>query len=206
METGRLQTVLRHGQDWRDFNVHCAWLNDHLGEALRQRYPNESVVVLTGDLMNEYVADYTAVTYRDTVYYPQPRISRERLRRFFIYGLDTSDRELGIFHRHGLMAVQPYSILAEEYLRVPAAVIEQSQCKETLNLPLLGDPIVEKLVGRAKTRAQVGGKDGGTLGLFHDNGVTQKALKGHWEELFAPLCREGAPREMIISGRYRSEN
>jgi len=206
MEINRLQAVLRHCQDWRDFNVHCAWLNDHLGEALRERYPSGDVIVLTGDLMNEYVADYTPVTYRNTVYYPQPRVSRERLRRFFVYGLDTSDRETGIFHRHGLITAQPYSILAEEYLRVPAAIIEQPQCKEILNQPLLGHAAVQKLVGRAKTRAQVGGKDGGTLGLFHDNGITQGVLREHWEQLFTPFCREGKPREIIVSGRYRSEN
>ena len=206
LDQGRLDTILRHCQDWRDFNVHCAWLNDQVGEALRVRQPAGALMVLTGDLMNEYVADYTPVTYRDAVYYPQPRISRERLRRFFIYGLDTSDREVGIFHRHGITTIQPYSILAEEYLQVPATIIEQPQCKERLNLPLIGNPEVESLVGRAKTRAQVGGKEGGVLGLFHDSGVTQAALKERWEQLFAPFCREGKPREVIVSGRYRSEN
>ncbi len=206
LDQSRLDAVLRHCQDWRDFNVHCAWLNDQLGEALRAHRPAGDLFVLTGDLMNEYVADYTPVTYQDTVYYPQPRISRERLRRFFVYGLDTSDREIGIFHRHGIATLQPYSILAEEYLRVPAEIIEQPLCKERLNLPLIGNSQVEGLVGRAKTRAQVGGKEGGTLGLFHDSGVTQGVLKEHWERLFAPFCRGGKPREVIVSGRYRSEN
>lgn len=204
MDLDLLRTVLCHGQDWRDFNVHCAWLNDHLGGHLRGRFPGGNLVVLTGDLMNEYVADYAPVTYRETVYYPQPRLSRERLRRFLVYGLDTSDRELGIFRRHGLMAVQPYSILAEEYLSVPARLLDGPLGKERLNLPLLGNPQVARLVNRTKTRAQIGGKDGGVLGLFHESGLTQARLKDEWNRLFAPFCGERPPDEIILSGRYRT--
>jgi asparagine synthetase B (glutamine-hydrolysing) len=200
-----LDRVLIACQDWRDFNVHCAWLNNLLGEGVAKGFPGEKIIFLTGDMMNEFVADYKPVQYKETSYYPQPRLSKDRLRRFFVYGLDTSDREIGVFHRHGIATVQPYSAVAEDYLSVPGEIIQRHDCKEYLNLPLLGNSRVADLVVKTKVRAQEGGKDGGTLGLFHDNGLTQEKLKERWENLFAPLVARSEPLgPVIVSGRYRS--
>ena len=44
---------------------------------------SKDVVLLTGDLMNEYVADYEPAIYKDTVYYEQPRLGRDWRRRAF---------------------------------------------------------------------------------------------------------------------------
>jgi asparagine synthetase B (glutamine-hydrolysing) len=204
MDPETLNEVLRGCQDWRDFNVHCAWLNHQIAKEMRRQFPDDHLVFLTGDLMNEFVADYTPVVYRGTTYYPQPKISRDRLRRFFVYGLDTSDREVGIFHREGITTVQPFSILAEAYLQVPKDVIELPNCKELLNLPLIENPEIGSLIVKTKVRAQVGGSDGGTLGVFHDNGITSEKLKTRWDALFHAGSHESPDTPFIISGRYRS--
>jgi asparagine synthetase B (glutamine-hydrolysing) len=195
--------VLKMCQDWRDFNVHCAWVNALIAADLKKRWPSRAVVVLTGDLMNEYVADYSAVTYRGTEYYPQPRLSRERRRRVFVSGLDTSDREIGVFHHFGLTAIQPYSVLAEEYLSVPASFLDRPDCKPLLNLELIPDEDVRRFVTTTKVRAQVGGEDGGTLGLFHDAGITQTILRERWDALFAGFGRASSADPLIVAGRYR---
>ena len=206
-EEGLLDDVLRFGQDWRDFNVHCAWVNDHIAGHLRKSGLAEDVVVLTGDLMNELVADYSPVEFDGTVYYRQPRIPRDKLRRFLVYGLDSSDRETGIFHHHGLTVVQPYSLVAEEYLAVPPEVLAMDRWKERLNGSLLsrldrreiGDHVL-----KSKLRAQVGSSDGGTLGLFHEAGITQQKLEERWQAVFAPTAREDRLDPVIVGGRYRS--
>jgi hypothetical protein len=198
-----LDDVLVWGQDWRDFNVHCAWVNDRIGEALRRECGDDPIVVITGDLMNEFVADYTPVVHGGKEYYPQPRVSKRRLRGFFVYGLEAGDREIGIFHRHDIVAIQPYEAVAELYLALPADAIEPADAKEKLNLPLIPNPRVRDLVGRVKVRAQVGGKEGGTLALFHDNGVDQESLRKRWLEIFAPLTRGEIRDDLITTGRYR---
>ncbi len=201
---GEVDEVLAMCQDWRDFNVHCAWVNAMIGLGLRGRWPARQVVLLTGDLMNEYVADYAAVSYRGTEYYPQPRLSRARRRRAFVSGLDTSDREVGVFHHYGLTTIQPYAAVAEDYLSVPAWFLDRPDCKETLNLGLIGNPDVERLVTTVKVRAQVGGEDGGTLGLFHDAGITQATLRERWDGLFAGFRHQASADALIVAGRYRS--
>jgi len=194
----RLRSVLLHGQDWRDFNVHCAWVNDILGEALRAAHPDDDIAVLTGDLMNEYVADYAEVEFKGATYYPQLKIPRARRRYYFVFGLDSGDREVGIFARHGITTVQPYSVLAEHYLAVPPSVIDLPDSKGVLNLPLLPDAGLAELITKAKVRAQVGGSDGGVLGLFHDTGFGQERLKEEWLGLFGRA-------DLIQAGRYASE-
>jgi len=156
-------------------------------------------------MMNEYVADYTPVEFKGKTYYPQPKVSRDRLRRFYVFGLDSSDREVGVFHSHGIATVQPYSALAEAYLTVPESLIERKDCKEILNLPLIKEAGVADLIVKTKVRAQVGGKDGGTLGLFHDNDITEDELMKHWSRIFAPMSKDGTVKPLIFSGRYRSE-
>jgi asparagine synthetase B (glutamine-hydrolysing) len=206
-EEGLLDDVLRFGQDWRDFNVHCAWVNAHIAGHLRESGPVGGAMVLTGDLMNELVADYTPVEFGGAVYYPQPRIPREKLRRFLVYGLDSSDRETGIFHHHGLTVVQPYSLVAEEYLSVPPEILAMERWKERLNgalLSRLDRREIGDLVLKSKLRAQVGSSDGGTLGLFHEAGITQQKLEERWQALFAPTAREDRLEPVIVGGRYRS--
>ena len=79
--------------------------------------------------------------------------------------------------------------------------------KERLNRALLSRldrAEVGDLVLKAKLRAQVGSSDGGTLGLFHEAGITQRRLEERWQALFAPTAREDRLEPVIVGGRYRS--
>jgi hypothetical protein len=91
-------------------------------------------------------------------------------------GLDAGDREIGVFSAYGLIACQPFALLAEHYMR---AMLEQPDLKCLLNAPLLAPQIIAH-VNRAKTRAQVGGKDLGTLGLYHRLGIGEAQLRWAW--------------------------
>src|SRR5262245_47081549 len=73
-----LDVALGYGQDWRDFNVHCALVNAAIGSALVGA--GDRPVLLTGDGMNELMADYSPVTYRGQQYYTLPQIETARLR------------------------------------------------------------------------------------------------------------------------------
>src|SRR5438132_545815 len=153
-------------QDFRDFNIHCAIVNLYLAETIRARFPDEPVVVLTGDLMNEYVCDYQEERIDGTVYYPQPRVPLATRRRFLLRGLDAGDREIGVFGAFGLTACQPYAALARLSLQVPSDLLADRNLKRNLNAPLLR-PGLRDRVNAGKWRAQVGGPDGGTVGLLH---------------------------------------
>jgi hypothetical protein len=199
-----LDKVLIFGQDWRDFNVHCAWVNNILGTELRKSFDPDSTIILTGDLMNEFVADYTAVEFNGVTYYSQPKVPRDRLRNFFVYGLDSGDREIGIFNSHGFTAIQPYSFVAEDYLTVPREYLERSDCKEILNLPLLRNDKIHALIQKKKLRAQVGGNSGGVLGLFHEHSISQEFLSERWKKIFSQYCNEEEVKNFIAAGRYVS--
>jgi asparagine synthetase B (glutamine-hydrolysing) len=189
-------------QDWRDFNVHCATVNLFLAQDIRAAFPGEKVVVLTGDLMNEYVCDYSEERVGNTVYYKIPRIPMDKRRRYFVRGLDAGDREIGVFSAYGLVACQPFAVLAERYIRIPAPLLEQPDLKWALNGPLLA-PQVMAHVNRAKTRAQVGGKDLGTLGLYHQLGIGEDQLRRAWQDQF-PTERPETCDEFIQFGRYKA--
>jgi asparagine synthetase B (glutamine-hydrolysing) len=102
--------ALCYGQDWRDFNVHCAIVNELVARAIRRDAEASGApmpLVLTGDLANEFLADYEPVPYGGREYYTLPRLQPFELRQVLIRGLDSGDREVGIFNRHGLDVVQP---------------------------------------------------------------------------------------------------
>ncbi len=203
MNDEMLNQVIQYCQDWRDFNVHCAWVNFQIAKQLRSELDRDPAIVLTGDLMNEFVADYSAEEFAGTVYYPLPNVSRGRLRRFLVYGLDSSDREMGIFHRWGFTLVQPFSILVNDYLTVPPELLDSEDVKRSLNLALVDQRATPHLLAK-KTRAQVGSSDGGTLGLFHESGIGQAELLQRWQELLLPHAKESVLQPMIFSGRYRA--
>ena len=197
-----LDEVLVETQDWRDFNVHCGWVNFCLAQEVARHFDPQQVVFLTGDLMNEFVADYAPVQYGGVEHYTQPKISRARLRHFLIRGLDAGDREIGVFNRFGFRTIQPFAAVVREYLTVPDEIVNRRDCKEMLNASLLA-PELTRHLNTGKVRAQVGGSEGGTLGLFHDAGVDQRALSHRWHELIGYKARQ---EEVIFAGRYRCES
>ncbi len=199
---GAVQTSVHLCQDWRDFNVHCATVNLFLAQDIRAAFPGERVVVLTGDLMNEYICDYHEERVGDMIYYKLPRIPVDKRRKYFVRGLDAGDREIGVFSAYGLTVCQPFAVLAEHYMRIPAPMLERSDLKWALNGALLA-PQVTAHVNRAKTRAQVGGKDMGTLGLYHRLGVGEAQLRRAWQAQF-PTERPETCDDFIQFGRYKA--
>ena len=103
-----LDTVLVEGVDWRDFNVHAALVNAVLAFGIAGSGADESSVVLTGDLANEFLVDYHEESYRGRTYYRLPRLRPGALRSSLVRGLDSCNREIGIFEAYGLGVVQPY--------------------------------------------------------------------------------------------------
>ncbi len=188
-------------QDWRDFNVHCATVNLFLAQDMRAAFPDTRVVVLTGDLMNEFVCDYKEEHVGGSVYYRIPRVPSDRRRKYFVRGLDAGDREIGVFWNYSLIACQPFAVLAGYYMRVPAHMLDQPDIKWELNSPLLASPVVPH-VSRSKTRAQVGGKDQGTLGIYHQLDIGEEDLRRVWRDQF-PGESALACDELIQLGRYR---
>lgn len=197
--------VLVHGQDWRDFNVHCALVNDAIGRALAERHPpgtGPAPLLLTGDTMNELMTDYSPVKYGDTVYYRLPRLDRGRLRRALVAGLDAGDREVGVLARHGVQVIQPYALAADAYTALPDGAVEGDEAKQLLVRAVLGARVPAYVYERPKVRAQCGGQGvSGTLAVLADRGVGARELRARFASLFGldPSRLAG----MLSAGRYR---
>jgi hypothetical protein len=190
-------------QDWRDFNVHCAVVNLFLAQDIRARFPDDDVVVLTGDLMNEYMCDYREEIVDGHVYYRQPRVDTGRRRDFFVMGLDAGDREIGVFGAYRLTLYQAFVLLSDLYMAIPASELERANFKHWLNDPLLPAGLPD-LISRQKTRAQVGGRDMGVLGVCHRLGVTPAQLQAWWKDAVAPTADLRDVLDLIQIGKYRT--
>lgn len=198
-----LDKALPACQDWRDFNVHCASVNLALAQDVAADAAGRLTVVLTGDLMNEFVCDYSEEQVDDVTYYPQPRVGTAHRRRFLVRGLDTSDREIGPFAAHGLIVAQPYAAAADCYMALAPGLLEGAGAKQRINGPLLPPEVLACVTAR-KTRAQVGGMEGGVLGVFHRGGVDQAALKALWAAQFSRDARGDDPWDIIHVGGFRT--
>jgi asparagine synthetase B (glutamine-hydrolysing) len=206
--------VLLTGQDFRDFNVHCGLVNAALARRIAERHkafhPDGNnvppPVVLTGDTMNELMADYTPVQYGRTEYYALPRLGPGRLRRFLVAGLDAGDREVGIFAHHGVATIQPYAVHPDPYTALPGAFLEAEGAKQRLARLVMGDLVPSFIYDRPKVRAQVGGSNevGGTLAALVDQGIDAAEL----ERRFCRLTGFAAAdlKRWIRAGVYRFTN
>ncbi|MEM7679047.1 MAG: asparagine synthase-related protein, partial [Myxococcota bacterium] len=200
-----LDRVLRFGQDWRDFNVHCGLVNAAVASGLRRQLDDVDArpLVLTGDTMNELVADYTPVKFGDQEYYKLPRLPLPPLRDFLIRGLDTGDREVGVFASYGIDTIQPYALCADVLGRLPETLLGFGDAKQTLYKEAFGDRIPSHVYNRPKVRAQVGAADvpGGTLGLLVGRGIDAKALAQRFCDLHG--LQSVDLMRWIRAGRYR---
>jgi asparagine synthetase B (glutamine-hydrolysing) len=199
-----LDTVLVEGCDWRDFNVHAALVNAVLAAGITGEDPGGGIV-LTGDLANEFLADYHPETHRGVTYYRLPRLAPTALRNWLVNGLDTVHREIGVFGAWGLTVIQPYAVAVDPYLRLNDELLQRDDAKQQLCREAFGDVLPSYILDRRKVRAQVGGADGapGVLGLCIDSGIDQPALLSR----FARLHRIGnmtALDQFMRAGRYRS--
>ncbi|MCI0433481.1 MAG: asparagine synthase C-terminal domain-containing protein, partial [Gemmatimonadetes bacterium] len=202
-----LDTVIIYGQDWRDFNVHCGLVNAAIGSELaREHGTHTRPLLLTGDCANELTADYTPVSYDGKMYYGLPDLPAGRLRRFLVAGLDTGDREIGIFSHFGCDALQPYALCARAFARAPDALFDVPQAKQKLMERAVGGRVPAYILARPKVRAQSGNSDnsGGTLAALADAGVNSQALAARFCALFRTEPR--AMRGLIKAGMYRFSN
>ena len=196
-----LQEVLLACQDWRDFNVHCATLNFFTARYISNNIHLRDRVILTGDFMNEIFADYTSEFLNGEEFYKQPVISKSARQRFLIRGLESSDRELGVFSYFGLTCVQPYITTIEIYKELRKDILELENAKYEINGTLLPDPLLN-LVGQSKVRAQTGDETGGILGHYVRNGFTQDNLRVEFVNCFD--CPREFLNDFIIAGRYKT--
>ncbi|MDC7223963.1 MAG: asparagine synthase-related protein [Spirochaetales bacterium] len=194
-------------QDFRDFNVHCAALNILLARHIKEladrddRIDSEKVLVLTGDLMNEFTCDYAGEVIDGKEYYKLPRVGQKELQNYLIGGLDTSDREVSPFRSYGLHCVQPYAILWDLYASLDESVLLHGDPKKLLN-SFMVDDYIARLIPKVKLRAQVGSRENmGILGLCHSLGMNDKTY------LHDLLEKAGHPdgRVPLFVGRYDVE-
>jgi asparagine synthetase B (glutamine-hydrolysing) len=200
-----LDSVLVEGIDWRDFNVHAALVNAALAEAIAESgTKQDSAIVLTGDLANEFLVDYEPESYRGTTYYRLPRLRPVALRASLVRGLDTCNREIGVFAAYGLRVVQPYAVAVDAYLSLPEDFLKREDRKQMLSRVIFGRLVPEHVYTRKKVRAQVGSSSGGgVLGTCLDRGIDPAWLRRR----FSQLHRVGDLTELdrfIRAGRYRS--
>jgi asparagine synthetase B (glutamine-hydrolysing) len=203
----KVDLVLSEGIDWRDFNVHAGLVNAALADCIAEdaRAHGRPALVLTGDLANEFLADYQAEQYAGATYYKLPRLDPGALRAHLIRGLDTCHREVGVFAAWNLPVVQPYAVAVDAYLRIPRDWLAGADRKEKLSRAIFGELLPDYVYTRRKVRAQLGTAigGGGVLALCVDSGLDADALRRR----FATLHGIDDPRALdrfIRAGTYRS--
>jgi len=200
-----LDTVLLEGIDWRDFNVHAGLVNAILAQAIDSAVKDRPSLVFTGDLANEFLADYEPEHYRGATYYRLPRLSPAALRDSLVRGLDTSHREIGVFAAWNLSVVQPYAVAVDDYLALSDSFLRTEDPKRQLCRAIFQDLVPDYIFSRAKVRAQVGNPEtgGGVLAACVDRG-----FDGNWlQRRFATLHGVTDPAVLgrfIRAGRYHT--
>jgi asparagine synthetase B (glutamine-hydrolysing) len=203
-----LDDALCYGQDWREFNVHCAIVNEILARSIERDAQEsgrpERPLVLTGDLMNELLADYVPLSYAGREIYKLPRVGPQHLRAALLRGLDAGDREVGIFNHHGLDVVQPYGLVTDQLLPLPGSFIGGENSKQLLAREIAGDLLPSFLFARAKARAQIGDPlgPGGILATLQRAGCDSRWLRQAFSRRFM-VKEERSLDGFIRLGRYR---
>jgi asparagine synthetase B (glutamine-hydrolysing) len=200
---GRLDSVLVDGIDWRDFNVHAGLVNAVLADAIADI--GDTSIALTGDLANEFLVDYEPESYGGFELYRLPRLRPRALRTWLVRGLDTSNRELGIFASRGLRLLQPYAVAVDSYLALPEGFLDRADRKQMLGRIVFGSLIPDHVYTRGKVRAQVGSESGGgVLGMCIDRGIDAAWLRRRFCDLHGIDDVTELDRFMR-AGHYRSE-
>ena len=205
-----LEHAIAYGQDWRDFNVHCAIVNDILARAIRRDAAashDRRPLILTGDLANEFLADYTPVPYGGKEYYRLPMLPPGDLRRTLIRGLDVGDREVGVFNHYGLDVIQPYSFVVDDYFQIPGAALGEAHFKQAFAKQMAGDLLPGFVFERTKVRAQMGSsaEAPGILPVLIEAGYDAARLKSIFCRIFK-IDDPSALNRFVRAGRYRTIN
>jgi asparagine synthetase B (glutamine-hydrolysing) len=205
-----VEDAICYGQDWRDFNVHCAIVNVILGKAIERDMKKDDAarpsLLFTGDLANEFLADYTPVSYAGREFYTLPHVQPDRLRLALVRGLDAGDREVGVFRRYGLDVMQPYALVLDEYMRLPASMLVREGFKQALAKTIAGDLLPAFVLDRRKVRAQIGSSTPvGILPVLLEHGYDAPWLRRAFCRLFM-IEDETFLNRFIRAGRYRVVN
>jgi asparagine synthetase B (glutamine-hydrolysing) len=197
-----LDTVLREGIDWRDFNVHAGLVHLCLASGIMAATPTANALVLTGDFPNEYLIDYHPEELDGQMYYALPRLPPAALQTALVRGLESSHRESGPFQARNLPVVQVYAPVVDYYLAFPASFLADPQRKKRLCRLMFDDAIPDYVYSRPKTRAQIGDPngDGGVLGLCLARGIDVDTLRRRFAELHRATDAE--LKRFILGGRY----
>ena len=195
-----LEKIMYLIQDWRDFNVHCGVLNYEISKFIENK-KFRNLPILTGDFMNECFADYENEIINEKVYYKQLNINTSLRSKFLIDGLQSSDRENGIFQKKKLKIYQPYFCLLNQF-----KLVNKSFFKKNNKYSFMGKILpygLFKLVGNQKRRAQITDNDGGILNFFIKNKVDQEKLT----KIFSKKnnLKINWIKKFIIFGKYIEE-
>ncbi len=177
-----IKKIIYACQDYRDFNVHCAIGNFFIAKKLKE---NKKVIVLTGDLMNEFFADYNTEVIGNKKYYKIPNVNFKLKQEMLITGLDTSDREVGVFHYHGIKLRQVFSVARDLAISIPEKILKIKNLRQRINSNLI-NKIICKSLFLGKIRAQLGSsKISPTLPYsLEKNDLNIKKIKKIWLSLF----------------------
>jgi len=178
----KLKKILFTSQDWRDYNVHCATLNYFIASQLHKK-EKKNIPIFSGDMMNEFCADYLPEKYDGKIYYNYKKIDKRYYQRFLINSLDSSSREVGVFDHYNMILFQPYSVMKDLYVKFPKRLFDKNNFKYLVNGNLIPKNLL-KMVGKKKNRAQIVDNQGGILGYFLKENYDQKKLKKFFTKTF----------------------
>jgi asparagine synthetase B (glutamine-hydrolysing) len=130
-----LKKIIFASQDWRDYNVHCATLNYFIASKLSKK--RKKILVFSGDMMNEFCADYLPEKYEGKFYYNYKKIDKRYYQRFLINSLDSSSREVGIFDYFNIRLFQPYSVMKDFYTQFSKRLFNKDDFKYLVNGSLI---------------------------------------------------------------------
>ena len=193
-----LKNIMYASQDWRDYNIHCAFLNFAIAKHINKNL--KKLPVLTGDMMNEFFADYDSEIFKGETFYNIPNVKKKNRQRFFIRSLDSSDREIGIFNFFRIPLFQPYSVVVSDYENLPEKVINKEKSKYIVNGKFIPNSLL-KLVLKKKNRAQITDDGGGILSFFLRNMINQKKLNSLFKDYFK--IDQKFLKQFINIGSYR---
>lgn len=196
-----LSKIMYSIQDWRDFNVHCGCLNYEIAKYLKRKNL-VNIPIFTGDFMNEIFADYTSETFEKKEYYKQLNVSTFIRSKWLVKGLETSDRENGIFNNFNLPLYQPYFRVIDLFKNLDKSFFKKFN-KYNFNGKILPKRIL-RLVSKKKNRAQITDKEGGILGFFIKNNITEEQLFKNFKKKFK--FNSLWLKQFIVFGRYRVED
>ena len=152
--------------------------------------------------MNEIFADYTSETFEKKEYYKQLNVSTFIRSKWLVKGLETSDRENGIFNNFNLPLYQPYFRVIDLFKNLDKSFFKKFN-KYNFNGKILPKRIL-RLVSKKKNRAQITDKEGGILGFFIKNNITEEQLFKNFKKKFK--FNSLWLKQFIVFGRYRVED